>query len=61
MFHSEIVNDIAKLNLEINSFKDIPVLSNVTSEQVIENYHHVKLDVKLIIQKEISKIKKQQL
>jgi len=59
MFHSEIVNDIAKLNLEIKSFKDIPVLSNVTSEQVIENYHHVKLDVKLIIQKEVIKIKKQ--
>ncbi|MGI8601276.1 MAG: conjugal transfer protein MobC [Chitinophagaceae bacterium] len=57
IFHSEIVNDTAKLNLEIKSFKEIPVLSNVTSEQVIENYHQVKLDVKLIIQKEVLKIK----
>ena len=38
MFHSEIINETQKLNEEIKRCKDIPIVSNVTQEQIMDNY-----------------------
>ena len=37
MFHAEIINDAEKLNEEVSRYKDIPVVSNVTQQQVLDN------------------------
>jgi hypothetical protein len=58
MFHAEVLNDADKLNAEVKQYKDIPKVSNVTPEQVMENFHQVKLDVKKIIVREVQKLKK---
>ena len=56
MFHAEIMNDADKLSNEVNNFKEIPVISDVTHEQVMDNYHQVKLDIKRIIKEEVSRL-----
>jgi hypothetical protein len=43
MFHAEFINDAKKLNEEVSRYKDIPVVSNVTQQQVLDNYYHVKM------------------
>jgi len=57
MFHCEILNNAEKLSQENSKFKSIPNISNVTSEQVAENYFGVKMDVKRLIEGEVAKLK----
>lgn len=40
MFHAEIINDADKLNEEISRYKEIPVVSNVTQIQMMDNYYN---------------------
>jgi hypothetical protein len=54
MFHAEIVNDTARLNEEIKSFKPIPIVSEVSQQQVMDNYFQVKLDIKQMIEEEVN-------
>jgi hypothetical protein len=44
MFHASIINAAEKLNAEVNAYKNIPVVSNVTPEQVMENFHQTKVE-----------------
>ena len=60
MFHAEIINDAHKLNEEVSGFRDIPVVSNVTQQQVLDNYYQVKMDVKRLIGKEVERLKSKQ-
>ena len=57
MFHAEIINDADKLNEEVRQYREIPVVSNVTQQQVLDNYYQVKLDVKSLISSEVSRLK----
>ncbi|MFM9909204.1 MAG: conjugal transfer protein MobC [Chitinophagaceae bacterium] len=57
MFHSEIINDHEKLNEEVSRYKDIPVVSNVTQQQVLDNYYQVKMDIKRLIGEEVGRLK----
>lgn len=57
MFHAEIINDAYKLNEEVSKFKDIPIVSNVTQQQVIDNYYQVKMEVKRLIEEEVERLK----
>jgi hypothetical protein len=57
MFHAEIINDADKLNEEVSRSKDIPVVSNVTQQQVLDNYYQVKMEVKRLIGKEVEQLK----
>jgi hypothetical protein len=56
MFHAEIQNDVERLNEEAKKFKSLPVVSNVSMQQIMDNYHQVKLDVKRIISLEVGKL-----
>ena len=53
-----IINDAKKLNAEISRYKDIPVVSNVTQQQVMDNYYQVKMEVKRLILEEVDRLKK---
>jgi hypothetical protein len=57
MFHREIINDADKLNEEISRYKEIPVVSNVTLQQVMDNYYQVKMDMKRLIAEDLERLK----
>lgn len=57
MFHAEIINDAEKLNAEVAAYKNIPVVSTVTQQQVMDNFYQVKMEVKRLIGKEVEKLK----
>lgn len=57
MFHSEIINDHAKLNLELEKFKPIPDFYNLSTQEILDNYYQVKMEVKLILEKEVELLK----
>lgn len=57
MFHAEIINDAEKLNEEVRRYKEIPVVSNVTQQQVLDNYYQVKMEVKRLIGEEVERLK----
>jgi type IV secretory pathway TraG/TraD family ATPase VirD4 len=57
MFHAEIINDAKKLNEELTRYKEIPVVSNVTHQWVLDNYYQVKMEVKLMIGMEVERLK----
>ena len=56
-FHAEIINDTDKLNEEVSHYKEIPVVSNVTQQQVLDNYYQVKMDIKRLIGEEVGRLK----
>ena len=57
MFHGEIINDADKLNEEMRRYKDIPVVSNVSQQQVLDNYYQVKMEVRKLIAEEVKRLK----
>lgn len=57
MFHAEIINDADKLNQEVSRYKDIPVVCNVTQQQVLDNYYQIKMEVKRLIGEEVERLK----
>lgn len=57
MFHAEIINDAEKLNVEVAAYKNIPVVSNVTQHQVMDNFYQVKMEVKRLIAEEVGRLK----
>ncbi len=56
MFHCEIQNDTEKLKAEAANLKPIPKVSNVSPQQVMDNYFQVKLDIKMLIKQEMARI-----
>lgn len=57
MFHSEIINNHDQLNAEVATYYDIPKVSDVTLQQVLDNYYQVKMDVKRLIGEEVERLK----
>lgn len=57
MFHCAIQNDAEKLNEELKRFKPIPKISNVTNQQIMDNYFQVKLDIQNLIEQEAYRLK----
>lgn len=57
MFHAEIINDPDKLNAEVAVYKNIPVVSNLTQQQVMDNFYQIKMEVKQLIGEEVEKLK----
>lgn len=57
MFHAEMINDADKLNDEVSRYQDIPVVSNVTHQQALDNYYQVKMQVKRLIEEDVERLK----
>ena len=57
MFNAEIINDAEKLNSEITSYQNIPVVKKVTQQEVLDNYYQVKFEIKKLMEKEVSQLK----
>ena len=56
MFHEVIINDADKLNEEVGKYQDIPVVSDVTQEQVLDNFYQVKMEVKRLIGEDVERL-----
>jgi hypothetical protein len=52
-FHCEILNDHEALKKEQESYKPLPVISNVSQEMVMENYFQIKQEIVDLIEVEI--------
>jgi len=57
MFHACIQNDAENLKREEKNYKDIPINRKVTEQEILDNYMQVKLDVQLIIEKEMENLR----
>ncbi len=57
MFHAEIINDDKKLTEEVRVYKKIPNVSDVKPQQVLDNFHQLKMDIKRLIIEEVKRLK----
>jgi type IV secretory pathway TraG/TraD family ATPase VirD4 len=57
IFHAVIQNNSELLKREANSYKDIPTIREIKEQEIQDNYMQVKLDVSLILEQEIEKLK----
>lgn len=57
MFHAEIVQDSKALNDEMSRFQDIPLVREITQQQISDNYYQVKQDIQDLIDQEVYKLK----
>ena len=60
MFHGEIQNDHEAIAKEETAYKPLPVISQVTAEDIMENYMRVKREVHELMKLELKKIKEKQ-
>ena len=56
-FHSSIQQNHAALNAEIKNYQQIPVIRQITEQEVQDNYLQVKLDTALIIDREMERLR----
>lgn len=57
MFHGEIVNDHGQLNDEVKLYNQIPTITKVISQEVLDNFYQVKMDIKKVIKKVVEYLK----
>ena len=57
VFHASIHNDKDALRAEERSYRRLPVLQKVTEQEIQQNYMQVKLDVSLVIETEMEKLR----
>ncbi|MBL7759145.1 MAG: YWFCY domain-containing protein [Sediminibacterium sp.] len=56
MFHAEFVQDTKKINEEIKTFKPIPKVYDISSQDVLDNYFQIKLDIKNLVENEVNRL-----
>lgn len=57
VFHAEILPDTEPGQKNAKEWKPLPLVARVTHQQVMDNYHQVKLDVKRLVSEEVAKLK----
>lgn len=57
VFHNEIQNDHEALRKEEQAYKPIPVIKNITAEEIEENYLKIKREVEDLINTELTLLK----
>ena len=57
VFHANIQNNVAQLKAEEKTYQDIPRIRSLTEQEILDNYLQVKLDVSLMIEKEIENLR----
>ncbi|MBN8686091.1 MAG: YWFCY domain-containing protein [Chitinophagales bacterium] len=55
-FHCEIINNHGLIKVEVNSYKDLPIISQISAQMVNENFKKVKTEITNIIENEIERI-----
>jgi YWFCY protein/Type IV secretory system Conjugative DNA transfer len=55
VFHNEIINDHEAIKKEEAAYKPLPKITEVTEEEIMENYYKVKTDIRELIAEELAK------
>jgi len=55
-FCAEIINDHDALAQEQASYKSLPMISNVSQNEILDNYLQIKKDIQIILQSEIERM-----
>jgi hypothetical protein len=55
-FHCEIINNHELLKQETDSYKELPVITQVNTKMVMENFHRIKSEITDLISSEIERI-----
>lgn len=56
MFHAEMINNSKAINEEMKEFRDIPMVQELKTQQVTDNYYQVKHDIQVLIEQEMYKL-----
>ncbi|MEO8173494.1 MAG: conjugal transfer protein MobC [Sediminibacterium sp.] len=56
MFHAEILQDTDLINKQMNDFKEIPAVYNISQQDVQDNFFQVKLDIRGLVEKVVAKL-----
>jgi len=56
VFHNEILNDHEEIKRETTAYKPLPVIRNVSHEEVQANYNQIKENIQILISTEIGKL-----
>jgi hypothetical protein len=56
MFHAAFVQDTAKLNTEMKSFKPIPKVYELSQQDVLDNYFQIKVDIRNLVENEVNRL-----
>lgn len=56
VFHNEILNDHEEVKRETTAYKPLPVIRNVSHEEVQANYNQIKENIQILISTEIGKL-----
>jgi hypothetical protein len=59
MFHAEIVQNSAAINEEMKKFKEIPVVYNITPQEIQDNFFQIRYDVQQIVEKVVTRLKQE--
>lgn len=59
MFNAEIVQDTVAINMEMQTFKEIPVVYNVEPQEIQDNFFQIKYDVQQIVEKVVARLKQE--
>lgn len=55
-FHCEIINDHDSIQMEANTYKSLPLTSEVSQQSVIDNFKRIKGEIASLIENEIERI-----
>ena len=55
-FHCEIINDHREISREKNSYRQLPIINQITSDIVNENFRKIKKEVAVVIETELERI-----
>ena len=55
-FYAEIINDHDAIAQEQQNYRTLPVLSDVTQKEILENYFQIKTDIHTILQTEMERM-----
>jgi hypothetical protein len=55
IFHNEILNDHEEIKKEEESYEEIPMVREITQQEIQDNYFRIKEDIQSIIQQKFSK------
>lgn len=56
MFHAEFVQDTDLINAEMQEFKPIPRVYDLSTQDVLDNYFQIKLDIKNLVETEVIRL-----
>ncbi len=59
-FHAELIHNSDTINEEMKGFKNIPLVRELSAQQVADNYYQIKHDIQMLIEQEMYQLQVQE-